>query len=186
MLTAVILAGGKSTRMGSDKAMLLLNGQTLLHRTAAACIDVHLPVIVVGRAAPDGWILDPVRFMPDDQIDQGPLIGIATALRAAGSDIIALACDMPNISITALSWLIDEPPSEPHGIIARSRKGLEPLFSRYTKDALAHIDHSIATGERSCHRCIRSGLFSYRDIPDRLQAAVINLNTPEDVERMTG
>jgi molybdopterin-guanine dinucleotide biosynthesis protein A len=170
--------------MGSDKALLVMNGKTLLQQTAETCIAAGLPVIVIGREKPAGWKLDVVRFVPDDKPDQGPLAGIATALRQVDGAVAVMACDMPNVTSAAVKWLIAEykKNSGEHGLIVMSKKGMEPLFSVYAPSAITHIEAALASGERSCHRCIKSGKFHNREISTDFLSTITNVNTPEDLE----
>src|SRR5579864_2081154 len=103
-VTAFILAGGKSTRMGADKAFVMLDGQTLLARALELAHSVTTDVRVVG---------DPARFssfapvVEDVFPDCGPLSGIHAALRASATDLnVILAVDTPFVSPALLRYLI--------------------------------------------------------------------------------
>jgi molybdopterin-guanine dinucleotide biosynthesis protein A len=174
--------------MGSDKALLVVDGKTLLHRAAQTCLLARLPVIIVGREKPAGWTLTEALFVPDDKPDQGPLAGIATALRQVDGAVAAMACDMPNLTVEALQWLVEEfrKNSSEHGVVVTGEKGMEPLFSVYASAARKHIESVLAAGERSCHRCIKSGKFAQIAIPEHLTTKLANVNTREDLKNYGG
>ncbi|MFO7769119.1 MAG: molybdenum cofactor guanylyltransferase, partial [bacterium] len=104
----IILAGGRSRRFGTDKAAFRIGGGTLLERTASAARETGLPVTVVGRRRPDPWPWPDVGFQPDEVPDLGPMGGLITGLRAAGTSVLAVGCDMPLLTPRALGWLAGE------------------------------------------------------------------------------
>ena len=105
-LTAVILCGGQSSRMGRDKASLLIGSETFLERAIRTVRAFAGEVIVVSRASqpvPEG-----VRVVHDPVENLGPLAGIAAGLAASHSDLNAvIACDMPLIKAAVLQRLAD-------------------------------------------------------------------------------
>ena len=102
---AALFAGGASRRMGLDKAVLTVGGETLLARTSRLAKDAGLSVVVVGRARPDDWTLDTAAFLPDDVPGLGPLGALTTLLRRVSEPVLALACDLPRLDADALRWL---------------------------------------------------------------------------------
>ncbi len=104
-LAAFILAGGKSTRMGSDKAFVELDGQTLLARALDLARSITANVRIVG---------DPAKFAAFAPVVQdifpncGPLGGIQASLRASAAELnLMLAVDMPFVSSDLLRYLIE-------------------------------------------------------------------------------
>lgn len=110
LLSAAILAGGASRRMGTDKALLMLAGQTLLERAISVLAGVADDVIVVGdRPAYHAFGVPVVR---DAYPSTGPIGGIATALQfAQHDDVLVVACDMPFLSSQLLFAMADMPRS---------------------------------------------------------------------------
>ena len=109
-VTAFVLTGGKSTRMGEDKALLRLpNGMTLLEHALATCGTVAGQVGIVGpriRYAAYAWAGEIVE---DLFPDRGPLAGIHAALTVSKTDWnIMLAVDVPGASASLLRWLLAE------------------------------------------------------------------------------
>ena len=99
----VILAGGRSRRMGRDKAMTLLDGRTLLDWVAAALSQAVSEVIVVGREEAEG-----IRAIPDAMPGgRGPSAGIVTGLKAAGGGpIMVVGVDQPWVRPATLAALL--------------------------------------------------------------------------------
>lgn len=89
-----VLAGGRSRRMGRDKALLRFAGRTLAERAVSTLEEVFGSVVLIGDVRPElGGDLEAV---PDLLPDRGPLGGLVTALeRGAGRDVFLLACDLP-------------------------------------------------------------------------------------------
>ena len=185
-MTAVILAGGESRRMGTDKAALVFGGIPLLERAARAALTAGLPVLVVGRERPDGWPLPAVDFAPDAAPGRGPLGGLETALVRARTSVLALACDTPLLGPSALAWLWDRAASEAstHGLAVLNGGQWEPLFSVYAPACLPLIEARLTSGRLSLHGLIESGEFGRADAPDWVAAQLVNVNTPEDLARL--
>ncbi len=100
MTLGVVLAGGKSSRMGRDKASLPFEGRTFADRVAFALGAVCDDVVVVGTDLP-GW-----RSIPDDgDAHRGPLSGIATGLREANDGVLVCAVDHPAVRVETLRAL---------------------------------------------------------------------------------
>jgi molybdopterin-guanine dinucleotide biosynthesis protein A len=102
-----ILAGGRSSRMGRDKATLEINGVTMIDRAVALLRSVGLEAVVIGSPAEFTRRVDS-RAIADDWPGAGPLGGIATALRHTQSPWnLVLACDMPYLRKEWLKFLLD-------------------------------------------------------------------------------
>jgi molybdopterin-guanine dinucleotide biosynthesis protein A len=97
-----ILTGGRSTRMGQDKADVIVSGSTMLERVAAAVATVADDLVLLGPDR-EGW-----ECWPDSVHAQGPLAGIATALTRTRADRVALvAVDHPFVHPAFLEKLVD-------------------------------------------------------------------------------
>ena len=181
-LTIAILAGGESRRMGTDKAGLEIGGMTLLERTARLALAQNLPVLVVGRARPDGWPLPDITFIADAEPGLGPLGGLAAALSHTRGSVLALACDLPLLTEETLRWRTELAKEivAAHGRVTVNGGQLEPLFSIYRPLARVLIEAQLAQGRRSLHGLIGAGKFVLDPAPDWVAAQLFNANTPED------
>jgi molybdopterin-guanine dinucleotide biosynthesis protein A len=182
--TLAILAGGVSTRMGRDKALLDDGRGPLLARLASLGLHCDLPVLVIGRLRPPGWPLPEVRFIPDEQPGQGPLGGLATALVHAPR-VLLIACDLPALTAQALAWLTSLSNELPlaDGLVTERDGLIEPLFACYTARCLPAVRQRLASGQRALHRLIADGDFRRVPLPAPLWPALVNINTPEDWRR---
>jgi len=186
-VTAFILAGGKSTRMRTDKAFVEYEGHTLLERALALTRSVASEVRIVG---------DPAKFeafapvVEDLFRDCGPLAGIHAALRASHTELnLMLAVDLPFVSAALLQYLIAQAQGAPDAIVIvpHSEERRQPLCAIYRRKFSDAAENSLRSGKNRIDR-----LFDF--VPTRviteeeLKAAGFapgifrNLNTPEELE----
>lgn len=182
--TLAILAGGASTRMGRDKALLETDHGTLLARLAAIGLHCDLPVLVVGRGRPVGWPLPEVEFVVDDDPGQGPLGGLATALSYA-DPVLLIACDLAALHARALTWLVQTVAEARlvDGVVTERDGLIEPLFACYSARCLPLAKQRLRSGQRALHRLIADGDFRHVALPVPLWPALANINTPEEWRR---
>jgi molybdenum cofactor guanylyltransferase len=182
---AFILAGGKSSRMGRDKALLEIGGKTLIERAAALCAPLVANVTLMG---------DPQRYskfvsyvLGDRWPGAGPLGAIATALGAAKQPwCLVLACDMPNVSADFLEWILEHADkSSADAIVPETSRGLEPLCAIYRAGCASKFSAALDSGVRKVTDgldLIKTELISENDwrkfSPD--ENLFQNLNTWED------
>jgi molybdopterin-guanine dinucleotide biosynthesis protein A len=186
-ITAFILAGGKSVRMGSDKAFLELGGCSLLSRALDLARATSSDVRIVGdseKFAAFGPIV------PDIYPGRGPLGGIHAGLSISPADYnLILAVDLPFIDLRFLQYLIAEAQSA-HAVVTvpSASRHFHPLCAVYRKTFLPTAERALAEGRNKL-----DALFS--EVPMRViseaelqtagfDAAIFrNLNTPEDWQR---
>ena len=143
-----ILAGGASSRMGRDKALLEFGGIPLIIRAAQLLEPlVGRPTIIApaGRYQEFG-----LRTVPDDDSGFGPLGGIATALRISASPWnLVVGCDLPYLTAEWLGFLIGRAAaSTADATLPENARGLEPLCAMYHKRAEAAIRAALERGVR--------------------------------------
>lgn len=145
-VAGLLLTGGASRRMGSDKALIEVRGQRLVDRAAAVLGTVAAPVIEVGP----GWSgLPAVR---EDPPGTGPLAALsagAAALRAAGHDgpVVVLAVDMPRVTVELLEFVAGRAGADT--VVPRAGGYPQPMCARYGPAVLAAVDERLAAGARS-------------------------------------
>lgn len=188
-LSAAILIGGASRRMGMPKALLRLepDGPTLLERVACRLGSVTTEVMLVGRAA---WpVPESLARLPrcDDRGD-GPADGIVAALAASAAPLcIVVACDMPFLHPPLLERMVMTARRAGRGVVVADDHGMHPLHAVYRRDDLPVLAAAIEEGERSLGALVaRAGMIEMAlgapDASDADRASVLNLNTPADLE----
>ena len=175
MTPIIILAGGKSSRMGTDKTKLEYNGETLLER-AYRRFSAHFETFISARG--DVGIPDaPVIF--DIIPGLGPISGLHAALQRFES-VFLVATDMPFADPENVSLIIDAG----NGSIACAgaiNGKPEPLFAYYTRAVLPELESAVKAGDYSLHRLLkRVGVSLYELPPETLD----NINRPEDYEKL--
>ena len=144
-LSAFILAGGKSTRMGTDKAFVLLEGRTLLARMLDVARQLTRNVHIIG---------DPTKFTPFASTIEdifpgcGPLGGIHAALRSSPTDLnVILAVDVPFVSLALLDYFISRAKSSNADVtLARAAGGFQPLCAVYRRSFADAAEAALRAG----------------------------------------
>ncbi len=188
-IQSVIIAGGLSVRMGSDKVNLIWQGQTLLRRIAGEALKASSPIMIVGRERPPGWDLDGCEFFSDDLPGLGPLGGLLTALQHTECDgVAALACDMPLLTVSGIEWLLQAAAGiadDKNGLATMNADKIEPLYSVYFSNCLPLIEKMLARGSRALYKLIEMGDFHHIRAPEFVVRQLVNMNTPEDWAKLT-
>ncbi len=199
-LAAVILAGGRSSRMGHDKAMISLGAETLIQRTcrvALACTDAVYVVTPWGdRYRPT--VPAPVQFIAEQPLPglsetfQGPLVALVqalTQLRSRLEDtpewVLVLACDMPNLSAATLStWCtkLADIPLPYLAYLPQRQHRWEPLCGFYRTAALESLQqYAIASQTRSLQGWLNQ--HPVQLMPPMDDAVLVNVNTPAQLQQ---
>ena len=144
-----VLAGGGSSRMGRDKALLELDGVALVLRTAKLVESVSgAPVAIIG--SPDAYGSLGLQVIGDDFPGAGPLGGLATALRASSAAWnMIVACDLPYLTREWLEYLIGRAvASKADAVVPMNELGAEPLCAMYSKRCEPAIRAALVRGTR--------------------------------------
>jgi molybdenum cofactor guanylyltransferase len=147
-IAGFILAGGESSRMGRDKALLELGGISLLVRTVRLLDSVTAPASVISNV--NAYRSLGVHLIGDDWPGAGPLGGIATALRASPAQwSLVVACDLPYLHKSWLDYLVARAlVSTADAVVPLSAHGLEPLSAVYHKRSEPAIRSVLEQGTR--------------------------------------
>ena len=144
-ISAVLLAGGESRRMGTDKAMLLFRGKPLWQIQLETLRKLESEEIFVSARIDPSWRPDDVRFVADIPPSRGPLSGLAASLdRMQTTHLLALAIDMPWMSHKYLEFLCAQiVPGR--GVAPKIGDRAEPLAAIYPQEAVIEF-HNALTG----------------------------------------
>lgn len=152
-ITGIVLAGGRSSRMGADKASLILDGASLLYRTTAA-LDAVVDEIVVVRAPGQTIPLVKTRaslvIVEDAQEGEGPLFGIGTGLAAASASVaLVVGVDHPFLRPPLLRLLASRVRGGARWVLPIADSRPQPLCSAFARDALEVIQRHLQAGARA-------------------------------------
>jgi molybdenum cofactor guanylyltransferase len=173
--------------MGQDKALLAINGESLLQRTTDLGLAVSRSVLVV-TAWPDRYkalVTTDCRWVIDEQ-SAGPLVGFAQGLTAVETDwVLVLSCDLPNLDAATIASWIEDLAAIPAGTIAylpQGAKGWEPLCGFYRSTCRESLQTFIDAGGRSFQRWLATQ--SVAVLPVNNPEILANCNTAEDWQRV--
>jgi molybdenum cofactor guanylyltransferase len=187
-LAGVILCGGRSRRMGVDKATITFDGSTLLERGLARLDEVCDPVLIAGGDAPR--TVAGRRSVVDVVPGAGPLSGLVAALRASPHRLLAVvAVDLPWID-PRLIRLLGERIGDCDVAVCETANGLEPLHAVYSTSILGAAETALVGDDRSLRhlierrRAVRLAEIEWRDlgISDRFTR---NINTAADLAEVS-
>lgn len=132
--TGVVLAGGKSSRMGQDKALIEIGGRSLLD-LALDKLDPHVQeLLVIGESEKYGHVGPFV--IADEWPGKGPLGGLTTAMRYASNDrLLVIACDLPGLTSAFFDHLKTLLGAQTEAVIPRHGGLIEPLAAAYHRNA---------------------------------------------------
>lgn len=188
----IILAGGRSTRFGRDKADEAVGGATLLQHTAGRLAQVADRLIIVCRqdqAAPPVNVPVGVRYLADELSGAGPLGGVLTALRISGdARCFVVACDMPLLQVPLLELLRREVEGYDGAVPFDAGGRPQPLCAIYSRSCVPAIERRIAEGDLRMSsffdlRRIRKVPFEAWSSVDFRGLSFVNVNTEVDLAR---
>jgi len=184
---AVVLAGGKSRRLGRDKAAVLVEGCPMLARMVSLA-KAFCPLVAVSGRDPAPLVTGVPWFL-DEEPGLGPIGGIVTALERYATPCLVLSCDLPLLDELTLERLIDawrEKPAEAvmTTFLQTSTGFIESLVSVYEPQAAPILRQAKEEGCRKLSRAIPEALRHH--VPYSMDEAgvFLNVNTPADLERI--
>jgi molybdopterin-guanine dinucleotide biosynthesis protein A len=143
-ISTVLLAGGESRRMGSDKATLLFRGKPLWQVQLETLQKLGPKEIFVSARIDPPWRSDDVVFVADAPLSRGPLSGLAASMnRMRTTHLLALAVDMPWMSSKYLEFLCAQVGPE-CGVLPKIGDRAEPLAAIYPRQAAIEIGRALA------------------------------------------
>jgi molybdopterin-guanine dinucleotide biosynthesis protein A len=180
IITGVIVAGGKSSRMGMDKGALILGNKYLVQYSIDALKSICSGLLI---STQNEWYAQLGYPLVKDRIkDCGPIGGIYSSLLAAETPyILALACDMPFVSTQILEKLT----ANIHAydcVVPRIGNKYEPLCAVYSKELIPAMEQRIHAGHYALHDLIEKSNHLFLDFSNDA-AAFMNLNTMSDLDK---
>lgn len=183
-MSAIILAGGKSTRMGYDKTKLMLDGKTLIDTIILALMPAFTELLVCGLKGSTS-IIENVKQIDDIYPGIGPVGGIYTGLYYSSEDInFITACDIPEINLKLIKYMGAQIKHN-DAVIIKVNSYTEPLFGFYSRRILPILKNNI---EKGIYKI--SDAFKYMNVRFISHTEILsiepgfsglyNINTPED------
>ncbi len=190
-ISSIVLVGGRSLRLGRDKAVEVLGGKSIIQRVLECLAPLSREILVVAaqdQPAPELGPVPGTRLLVDVLPGKGALGGLYTGLLAASSEhSLVVACDMPFLNRDLLKYMISLCPGY-DVVIPRVGGLVEPLHAIYSKHCLASIEDLFRRNERQIFQFypqVRTRHVEEEELDrfDPRHLSFFNINTPADLER---
>ena len=178
-----ILAGGQSRRLGRNKALVEVNGQPIIEKVVSA-IPAKKENIKLVTSSFQTFRFLKLEMISDIHPGLGPIGGVHAGLVDSSFDFnFFLACDLPFISTEVIQTVLDSHASQDiFGI--RTKKGLEPLCTLYSKECISTIENQMKVKDYSLHPLFEAVPSEFIEIED--SNILFNLNTTQDLKNLRG
>ena len=185
-LTAVLLAGGESRRMGRDKATIMFRGQPLWQRQLELLRTLRPERIFVSARTKPPWLSQDAELLLDEPPSRGPLSGLTRALEAIQTSHLAvLAVDMPFMTSEQMRafWSLA---TKGCGVLPMIGERAEPLAAIYPRESASHFAAGLAGGDFSLQRLMRNlaiaNLLQIFSVSEKDQHLYRSVNEPGDFQ----
>jgi molybdopterin-guanine dinucleotide biosynthesis protein A len=183
-ITAIVLAGGKSQRMGTDKGSLDLNGQTFIKHICDALQPIvgSNILIVSGNKEYDSLGLTRVE---DSIENKGPVGGLYTALKESKTKVnLVLSVDVPKVSTELLEWLIKS--HDETYMVTQTKSGdkTSPLIGIYDRSMRIVFEEHLAGNQLKLRKVIEDVKHQTIEVPKKWCNQLQNINTQEDYKNL--
>lgn len=185
-LTAVLLAGGESRRMGTDKAAIVFRGQPLWERQIELLRSLRPAKIFVSAQKEPSWVPPDVELLLDELPSRGPLSGLTKALASMQTSHLAvLAVDMPFMTSEQLRALWSLAASG-RGVLPMIGNRAEPLAAIYPREAGSDFSAALASNDFSLQRLVwnlaTTNLVQMFSVPGKDEHLYRSVNEPGDFQ----
>ncbi|PJJ09230.1 molybdenum cofactor guanylyltransferase [Flavobacterium sp. 1] len=184
-ITAIVLAGGKSQRMGTDKGMLDLNGKTFIQHICDALqpiVDSNILIVSANKE------YDALGFSRVEDIieNKGPVGGLYTALMESKTKVnLVLSIDVPLVSTELLEWLIKN--HDETYMITQTKSGdkINPLIGVYDRSMRIVFGEHMAGNQLKLRQVIEDVKHQTIEVPELWNHQLQNINTPEEYQNLS-
>jgi len=187
-IVAVILAGGKSSRMGRRKELLEWGGRPLIMHQVDAIRGAGLPCLIVcnqQEELPDElFAANDVQIVADRESSSGPITGIVTAMQTSvEAALLIFSCDLPFLETRHVCQMIRHVPDLEHwdAVVAHTQDRVHPLFALYHRRTQTAFEHAL---ESKSYRvmAVLEQLKVHLLQEEWLAEGAFNMNTPQEYE----
>jgi len=175
-ITGIIIAGGKSSRMGTDKGFIELNGDSFMSRIIKALEPLVNDIIIVSNNA--DYDVFNLKRVEDIVADAGPLAGLYSGLyHSKTENNIVLSCDVPLINTTVLKTLTEDIKDDINVIQLEINNKTMPLIALYKKQCMHQCLELLKQGERRLRFAVSQFKTKTIILDQHLERYVKNINT---------
>lgn len=180
-ITGIILSGGKSSRMGTDKGFIKLNGKTFIEHSIEALKPlVSETIIISNNKAHDTFNL---KRYEDAIEDAGPLAGVYTGLIHSKTDYnLVLSCDIPLIHTDVLRLLMEAFDDTSEVIQIENNHKTSPLIAMYKSSCASKFYKLLVEGERRLRYAVNQCKVKHVKLNSEIGIYISNINTPEELK----
>ncbi len=183
-ITGIILAGGKSSRMGSEKGLLLLNGIPFIEHINNALQPLIDELIIVSNN-PEYDKFQGTRVQ-DIIPNSGPIAGLHAGLSYSNTENnLVLSCDVPYVTTNLLQRLLLQEKDDHDLIMFADRQQTIPLIAMYKKRCVSKCKQFLDQNEKRLRKLISELNTKTITILEKEYLLVSNINTPEDLKKIT-
>ncbi len=183
-ITGIILAGGKSSRMGEDKGLILLNGKPMIKHIIDRLEELGLSIMIVANNSDYEQFNYPV--FNDLMKEKGPLGGIYTGLFHSKTEAnLILSCDTPNVTVELLQMIIDQS-RETMVTIPEFNNRLHPLIGVYHRKAIELIHENLVNNQLKLIKVCEDLNAKIVNVPTELGKEIYfsNINTQQELQNL--
>ncbi|MCF8462046.1 MAG: molybdenum cofactor guanylyltransferase [Flavobacteriales bacterium] len=177
LITGIVLAGGKSTRMGTDKGLIRLNGKPMVQHVLDPLARVCHRILVVSGNPMYGMF--GFELVKDEASEFGPVMGILSGLRQSKTERnLILSCDAPFVTFDLLKQLVLLSDNA-DVVAASSEKGIHPLIAVYRRTCISVFEQAVADGEHRLRTVLEQ--LKVEEMKVENDDLVRNMNTQADL-----
>lgn len=187
-MTGIILAGGKSSRMGRNKAFLEWEGRPLIERTLDIFTSVFAEVLISANN-PELYSQYDLKVVPDNFLEMGPMGGLEACLKVAKYEYsFFAACDMPFLEEEVIRFMAAQLGDEKI-LVPKIQEKIHPLHAFYHRDCQKELEAHLQDGHLKMTEFVKGNNTKYLtegelgEFPNICQV-LTNMNTPEDFSRL--
>ncbi len=189
-VSILILAGGQSSRMGEDKALIEVDEKPLIQRVCEVAMKVSSSIYIMTPWQERYQAIVPAncQFLPESQPKQGPLVALANGLTTIKTDwVLLLACDLPFLDYTILQqWMhqLDTVPESTLAVVPYQASRWQPLCGFYRRQCYPDLQKFIQQGGRSFQQWLPQIEVRSISLDSTQELMLLNCNTPAELQRI--
>lgn len=177
-ITGIILAGGKSSRMGTDKGLMPFRGKPMIQHIIDPMAKICQRIFIVTSNSMYGMF--GFELVQDEQPDYGPVMGVLSGLKKSETDLnLVMSCDAPFVGFDLMKELVLKS-GEADLVSASSSKGIHPLIAVYRRICLPVFEQAVEEDEHRLRSVIQK--LSVEELSVEREELVRNINAQEDLK----